>query len=107
MNFSQGHSGTKVPFVNRACFLRKNTRIHKKGEIHDLFVLALSLVWFAGATPDIKQSTREFAILSIQVLRDTKSIVAGPLRLKVDVLAFSLRRFPCFLVPVSFHFQKV
>ena len=33
-------------------FLRKNTRIHKKGEIHELFVLALSLVWFAGATPD-------------------------------------------------------
>ena len=23
------------------------------GEIHELFVLALSLVWFAGATPDI------------------------------------------------------
>ena len=22
------------------------------GEIHELFVLALSLVWFAGATPD-------------------------------------------------------
>ena len=33
-------------------FLRKNTRIHKIGEIHELFVLALSLVWFAGATPD-------------------------------------------------------
>ena len=23
------------------------------GEIHELFVLALSLVWFAGATPEI------------------------------------------------------
>ena len=23
-------------------------------EIHELFVLALSLVWFAGATPDLK-----------------------------------------------------
>ena len=22
------------------------------GELHELFVLALSLVWFAGATPD-------------------------------------------------------
>ena len=32
---------------------RKNTRIHTKmGEIHELFVLALSLVWFAGATPE-------------------------------------------------------
>ena len=29
-------------------FLRKNTRIHKRGETHELFVLALSLVWFAG-----------------------------------------------------------
>ena len=34
-------------------FLRKNTRIiTKMGEIHELFVLALSLVWFAAATPD-------------------------------------------------------
>ena len=24
------------------------------GEIHELFVLALSLVWFAGATPDLQ-----------------------------------------------------
>ena len=53
MNFSQGNSGTKVQFVNRTCFfLRKDTRIHRKmGDIHELFVLALSLVWFAGATP--------------------------------------------------------
>ena len=35
-------------------FQRKNTRIHTKmGEIHELFVLALSLVWFAWATPDV------------------------------------------------------
>ena len=34
-------------------FLRKNTRIYKKGRnSYELFVLALSLVWFAGATPD-------------------------------------------------------
>ena len=38
--------------MNRACFPKENTRIHKNGEIHELFVLALSLVWFAGATPD-------------------------------------------------------
>ena len=24
------------------------------GEIHELFVLALSLVWFAGATPELR-----------------------------------------------------
>ena len=57
MNFSQGHSGTKVRYVNRACFSKeKNTRIHKKmGEIHELFVLALSLVWLAGADSKLLQ----------------------------------------------------
>ena len=35
-------------------FLRKNTRIHKNGRNScELFVLALSLVWFAGATPGV------------------------------------------------------
>ena len=29
------------------------------GEIHELFVLALPLVWFAGATPDKRSSLRE------------------------------------------------
>ena len=40
--------------MNRACFPKeKHTRIlTKMCEIHELFVLALSLVWFAGATPD-------------------------------------------------------
>ena len=52
MNFSQGHSGTKVQCESCLFSLRKNKRIHKMGEIHELFVLALSLVWFAGATPD-------------------------------------------------------
>ena len=52
MNFSQGHSGTKVRCESRLFFPRTNTRNHKMGEIHELFVLAPSLVWFAGATPD-------------------------------------------------------
>ena len=38
-------------FRNKS-FLRKNTRSHKMDKIHELFVLALSLVWFAGVTPD-------------------------------------------------------
>ena len=33
-------------------FLRKTPEFTKIGEIHELFVLALSLVWFAGATPE-------------------------------------------------------
>ena len=35
-------------------FPRKTPEFTKMGEIHELFVLALSLVWFAGATPDKK-----------------------------------------------------
>ena len=30
------------------------------GEIHELFVLALSLVWFAGATPDLSVDRMRF-----------------------------------------------
>ena len=55
MNFSQGHSGTEVRSVNRACFPEgKHQNSHKNGRnSYELFVLALSLVWFAGATPDL------------------------------------------------------
>ena len=36
---------------------KKHTRTHKKmGEIQECFVLALSLVWFAGATPELCRS---------------------------------------------------
>ena len=39
--------------MNRACFSKEKTpEFTKMDEIHELFVLALSLVWFAGATPD-------------------------------------------------------
>ena len=54
MNFSQGHSGTKVQCESR---LRSQA---KMGEIHELFVLPLSLVWFAGATPDRIRITAQF-----------------------------------------------
>ena len=47
-----GHSGTKFN-VNRSCFPKERTPdFTKMGEIHELFILALSLVWFAGATPE-------------------------------------------------------
>ena len=39
--------------VNCACFPQEKTpEFPKKCEIHELFVSALCLVWFAGATPD-------------------------------------------------------
>ena len=42
--------------MNRACFPKEKTpEFTKMGEIPKLFVLALSLVWFAGATPESKE----------------------------------------------------
>ena len=52
MNFSQGRSGTKVQRESRLFPKEKTPEFTKMGEIHELFILALSLVWFAGATPD-------------------------------------------------------
>ena len=52
MNFSQGHSGTKVQCESCLFSKGKTPEFTKMGEIHELFVLALSLVWFAGATPE-------------------------------------------------------
>ena len=52
MNFSQGHSGTKVQCESCLFSQGKTPEFTKMGEIHELFVLALRLVWFAGATPD-------------------------------------------------------
>ena len=61
MNFSQGHSGTKVQC--ESCFFSqgKTPEFTKMGEIHELFVLALFLVWFAGATPERKSIFSEFS----------------------------------------------
>ena len=43
--------------MNRACFPKEKTpEFTKMGEIHELFVLALFLVWFAGATPEVRKT---------------------------------------------------
>ena len=52
MNFSQGHSGTKVQCESCLFSKGKKSEFTKMGKVHELFVAALSLVWFAGATPD-------------------------------------------------------
>ena len=75
MNFSRGHSGTKVRCESRLFSQGKTPEFTKMGEIHELFVLALSLVWFAGATPESNfrklDSTRGGGeILNIQGTRD-------------------------------------
>ena len=49
-------------------FKERNTRIHiKMGEIHELFVLALSLVWFAGATPDILFFFQKLRVITLSL----------------------------------------
>ena len=69
MNFSQGHSGTKLRYVNRACFLQEKTlEFTKMGEIHELFILALSLVWFAGTPPTGNFKNFKFFTHSLKVL---------------------------------------
>ena len=52
MNFSHCHFGTK--FDSESCLFSqgKTPEFTKMGEIHELFVVALSLVWFARATPE-------------------------------------------------------
>ena len=47
MNFSQGRSGTKIQCESCLFSQGKTPEFTKMGEIHELFVLALSLVWFA------------------------------------------------------------
>ena len=51
--------------MNRACFPKEKTpEFTKMGEIHELFVLALSLVWFAGANPESNQNKPHVRIFS-------------------------------------------
>ena len=55
--------------VNRACFPKEKTpEFTNMGEIHELFVLALSLLWFAGATPDCRWGEAFFLQLELFLL---------------------------------------
>ena len=60
MNFSWGQTGTEVRCESPLFSQGKTPEFTKMGEIHKLFVLALSLVWFAGATPDLGGSEASF-----------------------------------------------
>ena len=64
--------------VNRACFPKEKTpEFTKMGEIHELFVLPLSLVWFAGATPDLWSRLAQHSICPKTDHR-TRDLCAGP-----------------------------
>ena len=71
--------------MNRACFLRKKTpEFTKMGEIHEFFILALSLVWFAGATPERIGPSKVFAVphRSARAFRKLPIIGDAPERFK-------------------------
>ena len=53
--FSGGIPAEQKFNVNRACFLRISTRIHKNGRNSWTFRFGPFLVWFAGATPDLQR----------------------------------------------------
>ena len=65
MNFSQGHSGTKVQCEPCLFSQGKTPEFTKMGEIHELFVLTLFLVWFAGATPDFPTKGQNWSISGV------------------------------------------
>ena len=54
MNFSRGHSGTKVRCESCLFSQGKTPEFTTMGKIHELFDLALSLVSFTGATLEIR-----------------------------------------------------
>ena len=69
------------------------------GEIHELFVWALSLVWFAGATPDCSVDLRletpkfrfEFAVDLAWIFRPVFYKEKGPKK--------STKKIPCKIHP--------
>ena len=78
MNFSQGHSGPKVQCESCLFSQGKTPEFTKMGEIHELFVLPLSLVWFAGATPDLCAfSAPDSSAIQARFLRD-ESLLRRP-----------------------------
>ena len=70
MNFSQGRSGAKVQCESCLFSQGKTPEFTKKGEIHELFVLPLSLVWFAGAIPEFLRpiNKAENSVTSVAVM---------------------------------------
>ena len=83
MNFSQGHSGTKVRDVNRACFPKEqHQNSTKMGEIHELFVLALSLAcrgdsWFRISTRQPKGPSRTKSTTTMEKISGRTSAVSN------------------------------
>ena len=78
MNFIRGHSGTKVQCESCLFSQGKTPEFTKMGEIHELFVLPLSLVWFAGATPEYTTTVETF-FLSGSEASMVCTLLSGPM----------------------------
>ena len=75
MDFSQGHSGTKAQCESCLFSQGKTPEFTKMGEIHELFVLPLSLVWFAGGTPDKEKTLRNDPFVRSRAVIDQASMI--------------------------------
>ena len=84
--------------MNRACFPEEKTpEFTKMGEIHELFVLALSLVWFAGANRKIPNPKnlcdKDFAEVSSELSGASRPYFIGLCRRVYQELVLFVRFF--------------
>ena len=72
------------------------------GEIHELLVLALSLVWSAGVTPDFSgRNERHFSAGKHMPLQENPSFCGKPVCLEFPLKTQKSRMVVCFLDAVS------
>ena len=73
--------------MNRACFPEgKTPEFTEMGEIHELFVLALSLAWFAGATREQNSNRNDFKIAVKSLAISNCSALSGSAESQSDRL---------------------
>ena len=94
MNFSQGRSGTKVQCESCLFSQGKTPEFTKMAEIHELFVLALSLVWFAGATPEPSENCLDWAASIRHIMR--KPLCAFEPRIWLEIITSHDAKNACF-----------
>ena len=92
MNLSQEHSGTRVRYVNRACFPKENTP-----ELTQKWAKFMSLsfwpfLWFAGATPDTSSGKQDSRIWDFRPVGLRKQIQSRFLGRGCDEALFSVKK---------------
>ena len=97
--------------VNRACFPKeKHQNSQKMGEIHEFFVLALFLVWFARATPE-KNTRKKYLTIELWNAIQRECMASSPKILGYPAQKFGFPAFQgthrTFLVPTRSHGGKL